>query len=70
MVLAGDFNGDKRSDLVIGVPFKTVGNVRFAGEVLVIYGQRDRLTKSGNQIWHQEIVGLHGHAQLGGLLGA
>jgi FG-GAP repeat/FG-GAP-like repeat/FlgD Ig-like domain len=34
----GDFNGDGYDDLAIGVPYKTVGIVDDAGQVIVLYG--------------------------------
>ena len=35
---AGDFNGDGRKDLAIGVPFEDVGAIKAAGAVNVLYG--------------------------------
>jgi FG-GAP repeat protein len=37
---AGDFNGDGQSDLAVGVPSESVGNISFAGAVNVLYGVR------------------------------
>jgi len=39
----GDFNGDGKDDLAIGVPFEGVGSVPYAGGVEVIYGDKSGL---------------------------
>ncbi|MBD2436402.1 FG-GAP repeat protein [Nostoc sp. FACHB-110] len=59
----GDFNGDGKDDLAIGVLFETVGTVKNAGAVNVIYGSNIGLTSSGNQIWHQDSPGIQGVAE-------
>jgi len=41
---AGDFNGDQKSDLAIGVPNEDIGNISDAGMVHIIYGSQDGLT--------------------------
>src|SRR4051812_29302638 len=46
---AGDFNGDGRSDLAIGVPVQDAGDVVDAGEVQVLYGSGTGLKTAGNQ---------------------
>src|SRR5262249_30817983 len=38
----GDFKGDGRTDLAIGIPGKTVGGHQQAGEVIVLYGTGSR----------------------------
>ena len=55
---AGDFNGDGRADLAVGVPFEDAGGVFDAGAVNVLYGSAGGLSASRNQIWHQESPGV------------
>ena len=54
-LVVGDFNGNTRSDLVIGVPYEDVGAVQNMGAVSVIYGP---LGRSGNQFWSQDSAGI------------
>ncbi len=56
---AGDFNGDKKDDLAIGVPYKNLsGGVKNAGAVSVIYGSITGLSALGDDIWHQDKSGV------------
>jgi hypothetical protein len=54
---AGDFNGDRRADLAVGVPeddlSTRLGTAHAAGAVNVIYGSSRGLTATGNQHWYQ-----------------
>ncbi len=59
---AGDFDGDGRDDLAVGVPFEGVGS-SFAGAVNVIYGSNQRLQAANNQLWHQDIAGIEDTAE-------
>ncbi|MBI3801528.1 MAG: FG-GAP repeat protein, partial [Deltaproteobacteria bacterium] len=61
----GDFNGDGKDDLAIGVPGEDVGSVNAAGAVNVIYGSATGLTATGNQIWDQDAPGIKGTAEEG-----
>jgi FG-GAP repeat len=54
---AGDFNGDGKSDLAIGVPNEDIGSLADAGAVNVIYGSSAGLTATGNQFWDQLTLG-------------
>src|SRR5262249_53418060 len=47
----GDFNGDGRDDLAIGVILENVGSVVDVGATNVIYGSASGLTASGDQFW-------------------
>lgn len=55
---AGDFNGDGRDDLAIGVEEEDVGTVNEAGIVHIVYGSSTGLRSAGNQIWHQNSTGI------------
>ncbi len=61
---AGDFNGDGRADLAVGVPFDSVGGVENAGAVQVLYGSPGGLgatdhfiTQSGFLPGGEDIIG-------------
>lgn len=56
-VAAGDFDGDGHDDLVVGVPGETIGSIRAAGAVQVLYGSRGSLTAARNQLWSQVAEG-------------
>ncbi|HWB20538.1 MAG TPA: hypothetical protein VG711_09580 [Phycisphaerales bacterium] len=55
---AGDFNGDGRDDLAIGVPHATVNGHAGAGEIHILYGGSNGLKSSGDQIFNQETAGI------------
>jgi hypothetical protein len=66
---AGDFNGDGRADLAIGVPgadVRTVRNgssitVNDAGAVFVVYsGGSSGLSPTNMQYWHQDVANAEG----------
>src|SRR5919201_1876203 len=51
---AGDFDGDGRADLAIGVPGEDFGGSGTdTGAINVLYGGPGGLSSSGNQFWHQ-----------------
>ncbi len=50
---AGDFNGDGRDDLAVGVPGEDVGSKVDAGSVNVLYGSSSGLRSSGNKSFSQ-----------------
>ncbi|MCP4407294.1 MAG: S8 family serine peptidase, partial [Gammaproteobacteria bacterium] len=66
----GDFNGDGFDDLAIGVPGESIGSLSGAGAVNVIYGSSTGLKSAGDQLWHQNTVGIEGGAEAGDRLGA
>jgi hypothetical protein len=49
---AGDYNGDGRADLAIGVPRQSVGGVNDAGQVAVLLGAATGISTVGDQIWN------------------
>ncbi len=59
---AGDFNGDGRDDLAIGVDHESIGTVYQAGAVHILYGrvgpQSGGLSSANNRIWHQNSYGI------------
>jgi len=57
-VVKGDFNGDGYADLVIGEPDAAVGGQAGAGDLIVLYGSPDGLTKNGPQEWDDAKLGL------------
>ncbi|GAB4536116.1 MAG: hypothetical protein Tsb0014_23640 [Pleurocapsa sp.] len=59
----GDFNGDGKDDLAIGVPGEDLGEILDAGAVNIIYGSDTGLTSTNNQIWHQNSPGIAGIAE-------
>ncbi|MBI4571296.1 MAG: FG-GAP repeat protein, partial [Chloroflexi bacterium] len=62
---AGDFNGDGRDDLAIGVPPEDVGSVVNAGAVNVLYGSASGLAAAEDQIWHQDVADVQGAVEAG-----
>jgi len=67
--VSGDFNGDGRDDLAIGVPFEDVGSIADAGAVNVLYGRSAGLNAWQDQIWDQNSPGIEGEAERGDRLG-
>lgn len=62
---AGDFNGDGRDDLAIGLAGKSIGDLENAGEVRVRYGAQGGLDAENEQIWTLDSPGVNGHARAG-----
>jgi len=54
VLTAGDFDGDDRADLAIGVPFEDGA----AGKVQILYGAAPGLVVAGNEVWSQESTGV------------
>jgi len=55
-LVAGDFNGDGRDDLAIGVPYEDIDGEVNAGAVNVVYGSGSGLA-ANLQLWHQGMPG-------------
>lgn len=66
---AGDFNGDSRDDLVVGVPYEGVSTKTEAGLFHVIYGAEGGLTATNNQIVTQDSYGVLDSAENGDQMG-
>ena len=74
---AGDFNGDGRSDLGVGVPGESVGpgidpavnaGPEDAGAIIVLEGTVTGLSDQGAEAWHQAtpaLAGLADRAEIG-----
>lgn len=67
---AGDFDGDGRADLAVGLPGQAVGDSPGAGAVQVLYAGSEGLEAAGNQIWHQDSPSVIGTPQTDGLFGS
>ena len=65
-LVAGDFNGDGRSDLAIGVPGENEGG----GAVNILYGSTAGLTTTGSQVWTQDSASIAGAVETGDWFGA
>jgi hypothetical protein len=65
---AGDFNGDGKFDLAVGVPLRDVGGFKDAGEVRVIYGSAS--TGLGTSVRTPQIIHGLTSIQLGANFGA
>jgi hypothetical protein len=50
---AADYDHDGFTDLAAGAPFETVGSIREAGAVSVLYGSGGGLTRVGGQLFTQ-----------------
>jgi hypothetical protein len=59
-VTAGDFDGDRRWDLVATAPLDSVQGFGEAGAVNVIYGHRGGLREDPDELWTQGTRGIKG----------
>ena len=66
---AGDFDGDGRDDLAIGVPGEDLSAGDDAGSINVLYGSTNGLRKSGNRSFSQK-GSVNGSPQAGDRFGA
>jgi hypothetical protein len=69
-VTTGDYNGDGRSDLAVGIPIEPVGMVMKAGAIAVIYGSVSGLTDVGNQLWSQDSPDILNSAEMNDFFGS
>jgi hypothetical protein len=60
---AGDFDGDHRADLAVGLPQETLGSHDFAGGVVVLRGSAAGLTGTGAQWFDQDTAGVPGSSE-------
>lgn len=66
----GDFNGDGKDDLAIGVPGQDVGKITNAGAVNILYGSGRGLTAVGNKVWTQDSAGILTNAEANDYFGS
>lgn len=69
-IQTGDFNDDGFGDIAIGVPYEDINGQVDAGAVNVIYGSARGLTRTGNQLWHQDSTNIEGAAEAGDYFGS
>jgi hypothetical protein len=62
VVAAGDFNGDTRADLVVGIPFQDLGGVTDTGMVTVVRGAATGLVTQSPQFISQTSLGTASEA--------
>ncbi|MFG2064934.1 FG-GAP-like repeat-containing protein [Micromonospora sp. NPDC048871] len=60
---AGDINGDGRDDLAIGAYGESIGKVKEAGAVTILYGGAGGLRTTGAQQLHQNLAAVPGSAE-------
>ena len=66
-----DFNGDGRSDTVVGDPYATVGGQAQAGRVIVLYGDADgRIGEGSRGVVSQDSPSVGGTAEAGDRFGS
>ncbi|HEX8105820.1 MAG TPA: S8 family serine peptidase [Solirubrobacteraceae bacterium] len=66
----GDFNGDGKSDLAVGVPGEDVGTVTDAGAVEVLLGSATGLSATGQRLWTQSTATTSDPGEAGDAFGA
>ncbi|MFI9250765.1 FG-GAP and VCBS repeat-containing protein [Streptomyces sp. NPDC053069] len=59
----GDVNGDKYADVLVGVPWKTVGSAKWAGEAVLLRGSAAGLTGAEATAYTQNTAGVPGTAE-------
>ena len=69
VVAIANFGNGSQDDLAVGVPFESVGDIRDAGAVNVIYGSTNGLTATGNQLWSQATDGVFGTTEVNDYFG-
>lgn len=67
---SGDFDGDGRTDLAVGVPGEDIGRLKNAGSAVVFFGTVDGLTGSSSVPFHQNSPGIPGSPELNDRFGA
>ncbi|MFF7355182.1 MULTISPECIES: FG-GAP-like repeat-containing protein [Streptomyces] len=59
----GDVDGDKYADVFVGVPYKTVGSAKWAGEAVLLRGSATGLTGAKATGYTQNTAGVPGTAE-------
>lgn len=65
----GDFNGDGKDDLAIGVPSKVVNLAAIAGQIVVLAGSPSGLTATASIALDQDTAGMQGSSEAGDAFG-
>ena len=60
---SGDFSGNGRADLGVGVPGESIGGITDIGALNVLYGTAAGLGSANNQLWHQNSAGIVGDGE-------
>jgi FG-GAP repeat len=66
---AGDYDGNGRTDLAVGIPGDAVRLVQHAGAVSVFYAKSAGISSTGDQLWSQDSPGIGGFAETGDRFG-
>jgi hypothetical protein len=69
-VASGDFDGNGRDDLAVGVPGERVAARPGAGAVNIVFGRPSGLWAGGDELWHQDKAGIPGVARRNDRLGS
>ena len=69
VLAVGDFDGDGRDDLAIGIPGEDVDGLSDVGAVQILYGSSSRLSSTGTDFYHQDSPGVAGGNQSGDQFG-
>lgn len=70
---SGNFNNDAYMDLAIGVPNENeldIGAFPYSGIVHIFYGSSTGLSMHNNQLWHEDVPGIHGKGEEGDQFGS
>jgi hypothetical protein len=69
-LVVGDLNDDGYDDLIAGVPFEDIGDIKDAGGLNILYGSSEGLSTAGSQWFDQNTPGMaHGAAETGDRFG-
>ena len=69
---SGDYNGDGRDDLAVGVPWEGIGSIVNAGAVHIIYGSASGLSATAvlvDQFWTQDSANIQDVVEADDILG-
>lgn len=64
-VTAGNFGNGSATDLAIGAPGESIGDIAAAGQVHILYGSGSGLRTANSNVVHQDTGGIKGSAEPG-----